>query len=278
MPTRLTVLCDNAVSPQMGLLGEHGFSCLIEAGNGHYLFDTGQGLAIAHNCQVLGKNLEGLQAIVLSHGHYDHTGGLPDVLHRTGPVRVVAHPDLFRERYRTVAGHRRFIGLPYRQAHLESLGAEFFFTPEWTEIGAGLFATGEIPRRDGCIRADSGLVMIGEHGEEPDPLADDVSLVVSTKHGLVLLLGCAHAGLANILRYVLEKTGRDRIYAVLGGTHLGFAGEDAVRSGGAGAGAGIGRADRAFALHRTGGGGAPAGAPRRSRLFRRRRQHSGGVS
>ncbi|MFA7537211.1 MAG: MBL fold metallo-hydrolase [Desulfuromonadales bacterium] len=225
MPTRLTILCDNSVSPQMGLLGEHGFACLVETEHGPYLFDTGQGLAITQNCRVLGKDLAQVRAVILSHGHYDHTGGLPEVLHRTGPVPVVAHPGLFCERYRSAAGHRRFIGLPFRQPYLESLGAQFTFIESWTEVGPGLYASGEIPRREGFFAADAGLVMVGKHGEEADTLVDDLSLAVRTERGLVVLLGCAHAGLANILRHVRKQAACDRIYAVLGGTHLGFAGE-----------------------------------------------------
>ena len=225
MTTRLTILCDNSVTPQMGLLGEHGFSCLIETAAGAWLFDTGQGLTIAQNCRVLGKDLSGLRGIVLSHGHYDHTGGLPEVLHRTGPVKIFAHPDLFAERYRTAGGHRRFIGLPFRRAHLESLGAEFDLLTDWTEIGRGLFASGEIPRQTGFQSGDSGLITVCDGCEQPDRLADDLSLVVETGRGLVLLLGCAHAGLTNILRQVRKMSGKERIYAVIGGTHLGFAGE-----------------------------------------------------
>lgn len=225
MPTRLTILCDNSVLPQMGLLGEHGFACLVETGGGRYLFDTGQGLAIAHNSRVLGANLQGLRRIILSHGHYDHTGGLPDVLHQSGPVEVVAHPDLFSERYRAVGKVRKFIGLPFRREHLESLGAKFRLLREWTEIGDGVAVTGEVPRRDGADRGDAALMAVSDGREHPDPLADDLSLAIDSREGLIVLLGCAHAGLTNILRHVREKSGGKRLHAVLGGTHLGFAGE-----------------------------------------------------
>jgi 7,8-dihydropterin-6-yl-methyl-4-(beta-D-ribofuranosyl)aminobenzene 5'-phosphate synthase len=227
MTVRLTVPCDNAVGPQLGLLGEHGFACFIETSSGNYLFDTGQGLALLNNCRVLGKDLGTVRGVILSHGHYDHTGGLPDVLHQTGPVDVIAHPDLFCARYRSTSTHRKFIGLPFRREHLESLGARFRLLREWTEIGPGVFVTGEIPRWSSHTAGDAGLITISAAGEEvPDPLDDDLSLVIDTPCGLILLLGCAHAGLTNIVRQVRERTGRDGIYAVLGGSHLGFSGEE----------------------------------------------------
>lgn len=162
MEVRLTVLCDNAVLPQLGLLAEHGFACLVERGTDRYLFDTGQGLALINNVRVLDKNLQDLRAVVLSHGHYDHTGGLPEVLHRTGPVEVVAHPDLFSNHYRTAGLQRRFVGLPFRREHLESLGARFRLLREWSEIGPGVFITGEVPRQGGLAPGDASLVVVQE--------------------------------------------------------------------------------------------------------------------
>jgi 7,8-dihydropterin-6-yl-methyl-4-(beta-D-ribofuranosyl)aminobenzene 5'-phosphate synthase len=231
MTIRLTVLCDNAVGPQLGLLGEHGFACFVETPAGNYLFDTGQGLAILNNSRILGKDLGSARGVVLSHGHFDHAGGLVDVLHQTGPVDVIAHPDLFCARYRSSSTHRRFIGLPFRREHLESLGARFRLLREWSEIGPGVFVTGEIPRRFPLAAGDTGLTTISATGEEiPDPLHDDLSLVIDTPSGLVLLLGCAHAGLVNIVRQVRERTGREQIFAVLGGTHLGFSGAEEIEA------------------------------------------------
>lgn len=231
MTVRLTVLCDNAVGAQMGVIGEHGFSCFVETPEGNFLFDTGQGLAILNNCRVLGKDLRTVRGVVLSHGHYDHTGGLPDVLHQTGPVDVIAHPDLFCLRYRSSSTHRKFIGLPFRREHLESLGARFHLVREWTEIGTGIFVTGEVPRHPPPITGDSGLITLTPEGDEiHDPLADDLSMVIDSPRGLILLLGCAHAGLANIVERVLDRTGAKRIFAVLGGTHLGFCGEGEIET------------------------------------------------
>ena len=98
MTTKLTILCENSVGRPFGVVGEHGFACFIESEAGNLLFDTGQGMGICGNAAALDKDLGSLGAIAISHGHYDHTGGLPQVLKQTGPVPVYGHPDMFAAR------------------------------------------------------------------------------------------------------------------------------------------------------------------------------------
>jgi len=219
MPVRLTILCENSVRPQAGLIGEHGFACHVETPAGNYLFDTGQGFGILQNAAVLKKDLGAVKAILLSHGHYDHTGGLPAVLGQTGSIDIHGHPDLFLERYR----EKRFIGIPHRREYLESLGARFVLSRQMCELAPGLWLTGEIPRRTSFEQGDPLMTALCCGTSSHDELLDDLSLVVDSEKGLILILGCAHAGLVNIMEYVLEQTGRDGFYAILGGTHLGFA-------------------------------------------------------
>jgi 7,8-dihydropterin-6-yl-methyl-4-(beta-D-ribofuranosyl)aminobenzene 5'-phosphate synthase len=224
MTTRLTILCENSVAVPFGVIGEHGFSCYIETDEGNYLFDTGQGFAIVQNALALKKDLRKIDAILISHGHYDHTAGLPAVLGLRGPVDVHGHPDMFSEREWSSQGKTLSVGIPYRRSFLESLGANFQFHTEMTAVGPGVRLTGEIPRVSAFEKGDANMTAILPDGKRihPDPLKDDLSLIVDTAKGLVLVLGCAHAGMINIIEYVLEKTGRDRIHAIIGGTHLGF--------------------------------------------------------
>ncbi|MEA3545058.1 MAG: MBL fold metallo-hydrolase [Thermodesulfobacteriota bacterium] len=226
MQTKITILCENSVGIPFGAVGEHGFACFIETESGHYLFDTGQGLGIIQNAVALNKDLTSIKAIMISHGHYDHAGGLPQVLQRCGRVPVYAHPEIFVERF---WGEKRlFIGIPFRRSFLESLGADFRFSKELVEIAPEIYLTGEIPRHTSFEVGDSAMVAVYDDGSEkqPDPLNDDYSLVVRTDKGLVVILGCAHAGMVNILNYVKDKFPGEKIFSVLGGTHMGFSGDD----------------------------------------------------
>ncbi|HKJ04234.1 MAG TPA: MBL fold metallo-hydrolase [Geopsychrobacteraceae bacterium] len=223
MSTRLTVVCENSVGGPLGLIGEHGLACHLATTQGNYLFDTGSGLGIITNAKLLGLNLKELRGIIISHGHYDHAGGLKKVLELTGPIDVYAHPGLFTPRFSISETEQREIGVPHRQKELEQLGARFHFDREAVELTPELTITGEIPRLTGFERGDHRLCCTDKDGGLiPDPLADDLSLLIRTDKGLSVLLGCAHAGLINILKHTLNLTGEHELHAVIGGTHLMF--------------------------------------------------------
>jgi 7,8-dihydropterin-6-yl-methyl-4-(beta-D-ribofuranosyl)aminobenzene 5'-phosphate synthase len=228
MQTRLTILCENSVGVPFDVLGEHGFACFIETAEGNYLFDTGQGYTIVGNALALDKELRSIRAVMISHGHYDHTGGLPAVLRQRGTVDVFGHENMFSRRIWSKDGSERDIGIPFRRAYLESLGARFRLGRELVEVGPGVFLSGEIPRTSSFELGDPNMTRINDDGTQvhPDPLDDDLSLVVRTGRGLVLILGCAHAGMINILEHVTTRFPGERIYAVIGGTHLGFSSDE----------------------------------------------------
>ncbi|MFO7765090.1 MAG: MBL fold metallo-hydrolase [Pelovirga sp.] len=223
MSVKLTILCENCVekASPYGLLGEYGFSCLVETGSATYLFDTGGGLTISNNTERLGIDLSHLDGIVLSHGHFDHTGGLKQVLEQTGPIAVYAHPALFNRRFSSHGGPLRSIGIAGEQKELEALGADFQLSENPVDISEEVLLSGRIPRTNSHETGDPKLVIeVAEGKHVSDPLEDDLSLFLRTDKGLVLLLGCAHAGLINIIDHAIAVTGEKRIHAVVGGTHL----------------------------------------------------------
>jgi len=225
MDTVITILCDNNINSP-GLIGEHGFSLLFQKNGEKFLFDTGPGLSLPLNLKALNMNLDGLKKIFISHGHYDHTGGLKWALQQTGKTEVVAHRDVFTKHTALdttdTNAKPHYIGCPYTQDELERLGAYFRLLDHTQEVSPGVrFVTG-IDADSAKRPADDRLVL--PHGNKfvPDPIQDDSSILIDTDSGPVLVLGCAHAGVLNILDHVRLKMGVEKLHAILGGTHLMF--------------------------------------------------------
>ena len=225
MKIRITVLSENLVGKRVGI-GEHGFSAYIETDQGNYLFDTGSGHSIVANSLTLNKDLKSIRKIFLSHGHFDHTGGLPEVLKLKENVDVHAHPHIFLDRIHVIKENeketKRFVGIPYKKGYLESLGADFILNTDFIQIEEGMFLTGEVPRKTSFEKPDPRLFSEIDGKMAQDIFFDDQSLILDTEKGLVVILGCAHAGTINILDHVIDKTGKENFYAIMGGTHLDF--------------------------------------------------------
>ena len=229
---QVTILTDNVVPGKSEAVGEHGLCMYLETGNGNFLFDTGRGKTIIHNATLYHKDLNHLNKIVLSHNHGDHTGGLPEVLRVVArkPIDVHAHQDIFAYRFRKVDGKNIYQGMPFTQGHLERMGARFVFNTGYVEIEDGIFLTGEVPRETPFEKADmEERYMVIDKDMRPDTIIDDQSMVIHTAAGLLIVLGCAHAGIVNVIRHVIKHTGMEKIFAVIGGTHIGFAGDAQLR-------------------------------------------------
>ncbi len=229
MELRITILAENSVVVPFDVIGEHGFSAFVEMRDFNFLFDTGQGKALVNNAIALKKDLSSVKFLYLSHGHYDHTGGMVDLLKMKSPLDVYAHPNIFSERYWIKGGTQYYIGVPFSKAYLESLKANFIFHKEFVEIEKNVFSSGIVDRKTPFEKIDKEMKVKKENGEYiQDQIWDDYSMAIKTSKGLVVILGCAHAGIVNILNHFIEKTGEKEIYAVLGGTHLGFANDEQI--------------------------------------------------
>ena len=223
---RLVTLVENSAGLRRGVMAEHGFSAYLEFRGFRLLFDAGQTYAASRNADLLGIDLAGVP-IALSHGHYDHTGGLFNLLKSTGPVPVYAHPDVFSSRYTRRGGALRQIGIPFDRGDLEETGARFDLSMEAREISSGVWLTGEIPQTVDFEVPSEDLVVVSEEGEVVvDPIRDDQALVVVLEEGIFVLLGCAHSGMISTLLHAQRVTGVERILGVAGGTHLGYGGEE----------------------------------------------------
>ena len=219
-PLSIVLLVDNETPT--GLIAEHGFAAWIDTGDGCFLFDTGQGAALEHNARDLGIDLGTATALILSHGHYDHTGGIPTFLaaNRLAPIlygkgatqaRFSCHPEQApRAIGMTDAVLAEFEQLPAeRRIELEG--------PRLLRPGIGI--TGPVPRitdfedTGGPFFRDAGRV-------EADLIQDDLSLWFETTEGLVILTGCCHSGLVNTVRHIRSISGVERIHGIIGGLHL----------------------------------------------------------
>ncbi|MBN2293971.1 MAG: MBL fold metallo-hydrolase [Pirellulales bacterium] len=225
---RITVLVENTARG-INVLSEHGLAFWIEADGCHILFDTGQGGVLCHNAQCLGIPLHTAEMVAISHGHFDHTGGLSDAL--VGVNRTTAagadlflHPDALNKKYakEKMPPHRE-IGIPRLDENdLRKRARKLVFSTEPTQLMKGVYLTGRVPRRND-YEDTGGPFYLDQECTEPDPLLDDQALYIETPVGTVVVLGCAHSGVVNTLDYITDLTGRDHIHAVMGGMHLGRA-------------------------------------------------------
>jgi 7,8-dihydropterin-6-yl-methyl-4-(beta-D-ribofuranosyl)aminobenzene 5'-phosphate synthase len=222
---KITVLVENTAGKR-GLLAEHGLSFLIETGRSKVLFDTGQGLTLRHNTEKLNVDLKTIHAVVLSHGHYDHTGGLTFALNGMDCPRLYVNPEAFSLKYtRNPDGSAREVGMTAGNKITAGELAEIVFVEEKTMIAPGLFLTGPVPRTTD-FEDTGGSFFKDPDCRTPDDLPDDQAVFVETAAGTVVILGCAHSGIINTLRYIQTLTANRPIHTVIGGMHLVNAGPE----------------------------------------------------
>ncbi len=218
---KLTVLVDNNTYIDEYYKGEPAISYYIEDQGKRILFDVGYSGLFKENAQAMGIDLSRLDAVVLSHGHNDHTGGWRQIPAQQGPCRLIAHPQVLEE--------KEHGGIKI-SADLEDteLAKKFqlCFSREPVAITDRLTFLGEIPRTNGFENKKA----IGRRrcgcGWQEDFVLDDSALVYQTSEGLYIITGCSHAGICNIIAYSKEITGCDKVLGVIGGFHLREGAED----------------------------------------------------
>jgi len=224
MKVSITILVENS-TPAPGFQGEYGFAALVAVDEKKILFDTGSADALLKNAAMGGIDLAQINDLVISHGHFDHTGAIIPFLQTGKNKRIYGHSKIFVPRYVVREEFKKEIGISFKQQEITSNGAEFIITDEFTEIHPGVFVTGDIPRISdyedvgGSFWVDDGDKLV------PDDITDDMSMVINHPEGLIIISGCAHAGIINTIEYARMKTGQNKVLAFIGGTHLMMASE-----------------------------------------------------
>ena len=238
----LTTLIENHPDPEEKLNYEHGLSILIEGEETTILMDTGQSGAFYDNAMALGKDLRSIDCLVISHAHYDHAGGFLRLVREQGaPDHVYVGKNFFRKAYHNKEGRLKFIGCKFDRKMCEDLRIPVEEIREDSrEIAEGVclhrnflqLTDYEVLNANFLWQEEE--ISCGPFGRcmdsldyRPDIFEDEIAITLETKEGLVVICGCSHPGVMNILKTIMKRTGK-RIYGVIGGTHLVEAKKDRV--------------------------------------------------
>jgi len=226
---KITVLAEDSVLYESPYLGQHGVSFLLEGVSGEnikrILVDVGQNSeALLYNMRTMGISPSVIDAIVLTHCHYDHTQGVARLLWEIDKkdIQVIAHPSIFRLHFVTEP-YPRHVGIMQGDSkiEMEKAGASLSLTREPFIIMPGITTTGEVKRKTEFEGGSIGLKTIENGMVADDLIFDDISVVANVRDkGLVIITGCSHAGIINIANQAVEVTGCNKIESIIGGLHL----------------------------------------------------------
>lgn len=205
---KIAILSDKSASGCC--YAEHGLSYLVFADK-PILFDTGASDLFLHNAKKMNINLDNVDTVVLSHGHYDHGNGLQYIEGKT----IVTHPNAFVQRISERSGKNISVALSRSSIAQRNTIIE---TVDCYWLSQRVVFLGEIPR---CVDFEQmGSATFHFTDGKPDIVIDDSGIAVITSRGLFVISGCAHAGICNTIEHARKVTGIDKVYAVMGGFHL----------------------------------------------------------
>ncbi|MCP4118021.1 MAG: MBL fold metallo-hydrolase [Desulfobacteraceae bacterium] len=222
MKVEITTLVENTLGEHHQLRSEHGLSFLVKAGNATILFDTGASSRFIHNAELLAMDLKAVDQVLISHGHYDHSGGYKAFVDQAfnRDARLVVKPGFFNKKYGVNGNHSEFLGNGFTREELVAAGVSIEIVHDHVkEVAPGVFSVSGFERTCPMEQLNPRFRIERDGAEVIDEFCDEQVMVVKSEKGLVVVLGCSHPGLINILNSIKGRFEED-IHGVIGGTHL----------------------------------------------------------
>ncbi len=216
---KIRCIVDNRAGLKSNLYAEHGFSLLVEENDANFMVDTGQTpTVLKHNMDLMG--IKAVDGVMMSHGHNDHTGGISAIKDSTSiggrKTKFYMHPEILGHKYAVLDDKQRYVGFP-KGFDVETL--KLGWITENTRICGDMWIFNQVEDHSGFEPIPEYLKVIENGKYSPDEFKDELNLVIKTDNGLVVISGCAHKGIVNILNSAVEYF-QDDIYGVIGGSHL----------------------------------------------------------
>lgn len=215
----LRTLLENSISQNKALTAEHGLSFMVETEQTKILFDCSAGSAARKNAGKMNVSLADVDYVVLSHSHYDHAGGYPDMAAHGACAPLVTGPRFFEEKYARDGEKYVYLGCGFGESFLTENGIEHLVCEGCETLAEGCHVVGSFKRIYDFEKAPSRFVRQTREGMIPDDFPDEICLVIEGTKGLIMIVGCSHPGILNMIESVREHF-RQPVYAVFGGSHL----------------------------------------------------------
>ncbi len=225
---KIKTLLENSLSQNLALKAEHGLSFFIEKDGKKILFDCSSGGAALYNAQKMNVNLQELDYIVVSHSHYDHAGGLPELINQGLRVPLYIGQHFWEEKYAYDGQQYTYLGCGFNQESLLQKGIPIHTCEKITKVFEGCYLVTDFKRCYSFEIVPKRFVKKVDEEFIEDDFADEISMVLESDKGLVVIVGCSHPGILNMLTTILERFSKP-IYAVFGGSHLVEADEERIK-------------------------------------------------
>lgn len=228
MKVEITTLVENSSGEHLQLESEHGLSFHVKAGESTILFDTGASSRFIHNAGRLSLDLAFVEQVLISHGHYDHSGGYKSFVDQgfSRDAKLLVKPGFFNKKYGVKSNHSEYLGNGFTQEELVGAGVsiEIIHDPV-KELAPGVFSVAGFDRTCPMEQLNHRFRVERDGVEVLDDFSDEQVMVVKSEKGLIVVLGCSHPGLINILTTIKNRF-KEKIHAVVGGTHLAEANQE----------------------------------------------------